>query len=102
MAQRSYSRKILEEKINAGEVDIRDNALRDAYYCFGWEKEEIEKCILKLKRIHCYKTEPHEKCPEAMVDFYRAENVMEENNVYTHFYIHPETKRLIINSFKEI
>ncbi|NQU64746.1 MAG: hypothetical protein HQ517_10775 [SAR324 cluster bacterium] len=102
MAKPSYSRKILRQKIESGEVDIRGNALEGAYSCFRWEKEDIEKCLLKLKPMHCYKTVPHWICPDAMMDFYRAENIMEGNDVFTHFYIHPNTERLIISSFKDL
>lgn len=102
MSSPSYSRKVLEEKIKSGKVDINYNALRDALYDFGWAEKDIKKCILRLRPIQCYKSKPHDSCPEAMFDFYRAKNIMEGNDVYTHFYVHPKTKRLVINSFKEL
>jgi hypothetical protein len=97
-----YSKTEIRSKIESGLVEIRGNASEDAYSDFGWEQEDIEKCLLKLRPSQCYDSQPHWHCPEASIDFYRAHNIMEGNDVFTHFYVHPTTGKLTINSFKEI
>lgn len=98
---RDTQKKKIKKLVESGKIKIQDNALEDAYFFFGWGKNEIEKCLLKLRPSQCYDTQPHFRCPEVDIDFYRAENIMEGNNIYTHFYVHPITGYLTINSFKE-
>jgi hypothetical protein len=97
--------------IRADDLLITRNAIRYALNDFGWGASNIKKCLLKLndryynddpQKNHFYKTEAHKQIPNIMMDYYKAQNIMAGINVYTHFYIHPEDGRLIINSFKEI
>lgn len=101
MAKPSYSRADIAEKIESGNVFITGRALGDAYNDFHWEEEDILEAISRLKPNDCYKTEECENCPGAMMDFYRVDDLMDEKDVYTHFFIDPNTERLVINSFKE-
>lgn len=106
-----YSLSDVKKLVRAGKVDIRPNALRSAYGDFGWVPSDIQNCLLKLngrphsadrKRNHFYKTEDHRKIPHTKMDYYKAKKIMQNCNVYTHFYIHPSSGRLVISSFKEL
>ena len=94
----SYPLRDVKALIKEDKVYINPDAAQDAYDDFGWSTKEIKKCISKLndryysdnhRKNHFHKTEPHRKFPNTMVDSYRAVNIMEGSNVYTHFYIHP-------------
>lgn len=103
MKKPSYPLSLIRKMVETGKVRINPKpALEDAMYYFGWGKEEIKKCLLKLKPSDFHKTETHSKFPPTMMDYYKAVKIMEDNNVYTHFYIHPKTGFLTISSFKEI
>jgi len=45
---------------------------------------------------------PHRRFSDTMLDYYKAKNIMEKASVYAHFYIHPDSGKLIISSFKEL
>ena len=79
---------------------MNGNAIQEAQLDFGWSVSDIEKCILKLKNSHCYKSEQHKRYPNCYVDYYRAPNLHEGENVYTHLFV--DGGRVIINSFKEL
>ena len=107
----SYPLKDVKDLIKANKFHCNNNATMDAYDDFGWKTNEIKKCLLKLndryhldnlKENHFYKSEPHNRNTNIMVDIYRAINIMDGFNVYTHFYIHPNFGNLIISSFKEL
>ncbi len=107
----SYSLKDVKALIRENKVYVNPDVAKDAFDDFGWKANEIKNCILKLndryhldnrKKNHFHKTEPHNKLPNTMVDSYKAVNIMEGSNVYTHFYIHPNFGNLIISSFKEL
>lgn len=101
-------KKLLREP---NSVSINPNAVSDAWDDFGWRPEEIKKCLLKLndkdhslnkEENHFYKTARHHKIRNAMVDVYKAKNIMEGADVYTHIYIHPTSGMLIVNSFHKL
>lgn len=78
---------------------------------FEWGKDEIVACLLKLndryfdddpQRNHFYKAERNLRVSKRAMDFYKAKQIMEENNVYTHLYINEDTGKVIISSFKEL
>lgn len=106
-----YSLKDVKRLIRDGDIQIQPNALQSAYNDFGWEPENIKKCLLKLngklhtadrKNNHFYKTDPHKRFPNTEMDYYKAMNIMQGFNIYTHFYIHPNSGKLVISSFKEL
>ena len=96
-----YSLRKVKQLIAEGNVVVRGNASEGAYYCFGWNSCDIFDAIKKLQSKHFGKSTPSNYIPGVMVDAYKARGLKGEN-VYTHFYIHPGTGKLIINSFKEI
>jgi len=107
----SYALKDVKALIRSNDVLIRSNAIRYALNDFGWDASDIINCLLKLndrpystnkKKNHFHKTVAHTKFPNTMMDYYKAQNIMSGINVYTHFYIHPGNRKLIISSFKEI
>jgi hypothetical protein len=97
--------------IKQDKVRINQNAIRTALDDFGWQIDDIKRCLLKLNnryhfsdtdKNHFYKTEEHRYIPNTKMDYYKAKNIMEKMSVYTHLYIHPESGELIISSFKEL
>ena len=107
----SNSLKDVKELIRNKHVVFNPNALSDAWDDFGWRPEKIRKCLLKLndkyhklnrKQNHFHKTEQHDQISAAMVDYYKAVNIMEGASIYTHFYIQPKSGMLIVSSFKEL
>jgi hypothetical protein len=103
--------KDVKALIRANDVLIRNNAIRHALNDFGWNASDIKNCLLKLTdrlystnkdKNHFHKTVAHTKFPNTMMDYYKAQNIMDGINVYTHFYLHPDNGKLIISSFKEI
>src|SRR6266567_725821 len=86
----------IKEKIRDGHLEIKPNALDDAWDIFGWGPNEIRKCLLKLNdrdytadknNNHFYKTEAHRRLPHTMMDYYKAENIMDNESIFTHIYI---------------
>jgi len=106
-----YPLQKIKELIRNNRYDIRLNALESAYNDFNWGESEIAKCILRLngrlhtadrENNHFYKSEPHYHLPYTVMDYYKAKYILRGFSVYTHFYIHPNSGRLIISSFKEL
>ena len=106
-----YPLSTVKGLIRQGEILIRQNAIESALNDFGWTTVEIKKCLLKLndkyhpddrEKNRFYKTEDHRNFPHTKMDYYKCQNIMEGMNVYTHFYIHPDSGKLIISSFKEL
>jgi hypothetical protein len=95
-----YQLSEVRQKIAAGDVLIRPNAVRCAFQGFGWETKDILKAYCKLQPKHFYKTESYRGRPTVAVDYYKA-NLYGED-IYTHFYIDDTAGKLVINSFKEI
>jgi len=95
-----YPLRQVKAKLSTNKVLIKPNALNCARKDFGWETADILDTLKKLTPDHYDKTDPSEKKPGIMLDFYRAANLKGEN-IYTHFYIDDQTGLLIINSFKE-
>lgn len=107
----SYPIKDIKNLLRINHFWVNQDALQDAHNDFGWGRPEIAKCLLRLNdryyrddrsRNHFYKTKPHKGYPNTMMDYYKIKNASEGNKVYTHLYIHPNSGRLIISSFKEL
>jgi len=101
----------VKAKIKAGEFEIKPNGLDGASNDFGWGPEEIKKCLLKLndkdhaadkQNNHYYKKEQHRHLPHTVIDYYKARNIMDGENVYIHLYIRNSDQKVIINSFHEL
>jgi len=105
--------RTVRSRINANDITIRPDALQDALDDFSWRGSDIKKALLNLNdryyydnkfKNHYYKTAPHDKYPDenTFVDCYRAHNLLDGENVYTHLYIREHQTSVIINSFKEL
>lgn len=90
----------IKKLVKQGKVRINGNALQGAMDCFNWGKDEIIECLLKLKKEQCYKAETHSKFPFSAIDFYRAEKLLDGEDVYLHLYVHEGW--VVVNSFKEM
>lgn len=97
----SYQLEDVKQLIKDNNIFINPNAVEGAWDDFNWKIDDIKKCLLKLKKKHFYKTEPHKNNDSLMIDVYKAENIMKNISIYVHFYIFPGGN-LIINSFKEL
>ncbi len=93
-----YSLKLVR-KLVVDNCFINTKARNTARNDFGWNQNDIQKAILKLRNIHFYKSNTKYDNPSIYVDYYKAKDLMGEN-VYIHFRIEDEV--LIICSFKEI
>ena len=78
---------------------INSNALESARQDFGWIKQDIIDALNKLQHKHYHKTNASRVKPGVMIDFYRARGLKGED-IYTHFYVDPDSGKLVINSFK--
>ena len=94
-----YDLKEVKRLVVNKRVRINYNALEGAWYAFSWEESDILDAIVKLRLNHFQKSDPSETKPGIILDFYKAPGLNDEN-VYTHFYIEKETGILVINSFK--
>lgn len=105
--------RTVKAQIIAGDVVLNPDVIQDAYDAFGWDDEDIKKCLLRLNdryyfidrnRNHFYKFEPHALFPEenTYIDFYRAFRIMDGESVYSHLYIRESSTTVIVNSFKEL
>jgi len=84
-----------------GKFLIRLNAFQDAWNDFGWEKKDIVDALNKLQNNHYHKTDFSRFKPGIMIDFYHARGLKGEN-VYIHFYVDPDSGKLVINSLKRM
>ncbi|MEK7485404.1 MAG: type II toxin-antitoxin system MqsR family toxin [Planctomycetota bacterium] len=107
----SYPLELVQTKLKNGEYLITSNALQTAWNDFGWEIKDIVDCLLKLnnkyheddpEKNHFYKADRNLRVSKRAMDFYKAKQIMEERDVYTHLYINEETGKVIISSFKEL
>ena len=96
-----YDLDEVRQKVTAGAVSIRGNALTDANDAFGWNYDDILSALLTLRPKDFYKSEPSIYDPEVVLDFYKAFDLKGEK-VYTHFYINDKSGKLVVSSFKEI
>ena len=106
-----YPLNEIQEKIRDGHFEIKPNALEDAWDLFKWGPSKIKQCLLKLNdkdyaadnnKNHFYKQEAHRRIPHTMMDYYKARNVMDGENVYIHFYVQSGDGKVIISSFHEL
>lgn len=106
-----YPLSNVKKLIKEGKFLIRPNAIQYAWDDFGWKPADIKKCLLKLndkyhpddqKNNRFYKTEDHRNFSNTKMDYYKCQDIMEGMNVYIHFYIHPDSGKLIISSFHEL
>lgn len=95
-----YQLSEIRQKIAAGDVLIRGNALRCAFRDFEWGETDILNVYRKLQPKHFHKTASYEGRPTVAVDYYKA-NLYGED-IYTHFYIDDTEGKLVISSFKKI
>ena len=107
----TYPLKAVKTLLKINHYQINPDVAQDAYDDFGWGDAAVIKCLLKLNdklhtdnpaKNHFYKTEPHDKFPSTMLDYYKICNGLEGNKIYTHIYIHPTSGKLVISSFKEL
>lgn len=105
--------KRIRQRVNANDINIHPNALQDARDDFKWCRDEIKKCLLRLndkyyfedkQKHHYYNTKAHLRYPKenTFYDYYRAHQLLEGENVYTHFYVRENQNTVIIDSFKDI
>lgn len=106
-----YHLSELKEKIKSGEVEITLRALEQADDDFRWGIEQIIKGLLKLNdkyhladrnRNHFYKTEERNCYPYLKMDFYKAKNLLEGEDVYIHLYIRDNDGIVVVDSFHEL
>lgn len=93
-----YDLSEVVQKINDGQLLIRQNAEQCALGDFGWGRSEIIKVYEMLKAKHFQHTMPSKINPLWINDVYKVHLFGED--VYTHFYINDSTGKLVINSFK--
>lgn len=96
-----YSLAEVKKLVKSGNVLIRQKSQKSARDDFGWELNDILDALKKLQAKHFYKSEESFFEPKIPFDYYKAYGLKDED-VYIHFYIHSETKLLIIDSFKKI
>lgn len=106
-----YPLEAVKALLKKRKFKIQPNAVATAWDDFGWRNSDIVKCLLKLNdkdhradrcNNHFYKTEKHRTIPHTMMDYYKAINIMDGFDIYTHFYIKNENIFLVISSFKEL
>ena len=106
-----YPLKTVKKLLRKGQFKIQPNATASALDDFGWRSRDIVKCLLKLndrdhridrEKNHFYKSEPHWHIPNTMMDYYKAKNIMDGFDIYTHFYMRNGNVFLIVSSFKEL
>ena len=107
----TYSLKLVKEKVRNNEWKPSDDALNDAWSDFGWDVSDMAKVLLKLnprdhdlnrQRNHFYKSDTFNDQNHLLLDFYKARNIKDGENVYIHLYIRAEDNKVIVNSFKEL
>ena len=86
--------------IRAGKVMVTRRAQRAARWDFGWGVPEIKEALLALTESECYNAQEHMNIRHAVVDMYRANNLYDGEDVYTHFYI--LDGKLVVDSFKQL
>jgi hypothetical protein len=106
-----YSLKRIKEKVRSEDWRATSNAEQRAWLDFGWDRSDMARCLLKLNaryhlslpdKNHFYKTEPFNKEPHIMLDFYKARNIMCGEDVYIHLYVRALDDKLIVNSFHQL
>jgi hypothetical protein len=113
MARRKpfYSLKLVKQKVRENDWRATKNAQDGAWFDFEWDLEKMGKCLLKLNDRdyelnrscnHFFKSDPFNKEPHIMLDFYKAYNIQDGEDVYMHLYIREEDGKLIVNSFHHL
>lgn len=90
----------VKKMLRKGHFRIQPNAQMDARRDFGWETKDIKQALLNLTDSQCYSSKTHETVPIAVVDYYRAPKLKDNEDVYTHFYVQQHC--VVINSFKAL
>jgi hypothetical protein len=97
--QRSfYDLASVRIKIAAKKFNIKPNAWQCAYTDFGWGITDILEAYLKIRPFHFFKSEQSNSKFPTWLDFYKGR--INNEDIYTHFYIDDENGYLVINSFK--
>jgi anaerobic selenocysteine-containing dehydrogenase len=103
----------VRQRVNFDDIYIDPDALQEARDDFKWCRDEIKKCLLKLNdkyyfenktKNHYYNSKPHKKYPtgKTFYDYYRAYQLLDGENVYTHFFIREQSTTVTIDSFKDL
>jgi len=87
------------QKINIGQILIRENAIDSALADFGWNRPKIIDAVKLLDERHFCMSITCDRNAWWVFDVYKARLFGE--NVYIHLYIDDTDGILIINSFKE-
>lgn len=110
--------KTVKERIRMDDIYFdsqigRKDPLQTAYWNFGWQEDDIKKALLKLndkyhsddpQYNHFYKHEPHKDFPgeDTHMDHYKAYNLMDKMDVYTHFHIREKETTVVISSLHQL
>jgi hypothetical protein len=95
--QRSYyDLSVIKDKIAKSQVTINTNARDSAYNDFNWDTADILDVYNKLKPRHFFNSNQSYLKLLVWVDAYKIH--VNEEDVYTHFYVNDEGF-LVINSF---
>ena len=94
-----YDLIYVKSLVRRGEYRINEDVSDKAYESLGWDDGDIRLAILDLKPEGFQASRPSMYIPGARVDSYTGIGRNDEN-YYTHFYIHPEIGLVIINSCK--
>jgi hypothetical protein len=86
------------QKIHDGQYIIAPKARQSAYNDFGWYTKDIADTYLSLKPIHFYKLGKDKYDHLRVIAIYKVR--FRGEDIYTHFYIDDNIKKLVINSFK--
>lgn len=94
-----YRLTYVRRLVRKGRYIVWESVMNSVMEDFGWDKAELEKALLKLKKKHFYKSERCKVDARYNTDFYKGCILGEK--VYMHFYIDPEDERLVLMSCKE-
>ncbi len=89
----------VKKMLRNGNYRVNGNALQSAWDDFLWGNKDIARALMNLDESMCYKSEKHHSLSPSVVDYYRADGLMDGEDVYTHFYV--REGKVIISSFKE-
>jgi len=101
----------VKKLISQGDWYLDYAAPQTAWNDFGWDDGDVKRCLLKLndryhahdpERNHFWKQEKHTDIPKAVMDYYKARKIMEDQSVYTHLFIDPLANKVVVNSFKKL
>lgn len=77
----------VKNKLRNGEYYITDKAQENAKKWFEWDEQDIIDCFFKLEKKHFVKKIDYRSRPPLKTDYYRADNIHNGENIFTHFCI---------------